>query len=162
MAGSRVFGLHLASFSTTTNSANSRNWKERGDFLLSSENPSGNYRVMKHLTLIFLTMIGNALAAGTDGFVPLFNGRDLSAPIAAPGVPFLRGIEVQVLDHGYATQYEKQTGKKPDWFTTHGDVFPIHGASTVIAVFRWRTAANHRRSGIIIALSARTALSASA
>ncbi|HEY2952318.1 MAG TPA: family 16 glycoside hydrolase, partial [Verrucomicrobiae bacterium] len=50
-------------------------------------------------------------------------------PIAAPGVPFLRGIEVQVLDHGYATQYEKQTGKKPDWFTTHGDVFPIHGAT---------------------------------
>src|SRR4029434_3068208 len=22
-----------------------------------------------------------------------------------------------------------QTGKKSDWFTTHGDVFPIHGAS---------------------------------
>ena len=35
-----------------------------------------------------------------------------------------QGIEVQVLDHGYAEQYEKQTGKKPDWFTTHGDVFP--------------------------------------
>lgn len=35
------------------------------------------------------------------------------------------GIEVQVLDHGYAEQYEKQTGKKPDWFTTHGDVFPV-------------------------------------
>ena len=50
-------------------------------------------------------------------------------PIAAPGVPFLRGIEVQVLDHGYAEQYEKQNGKKSDWFTTHGDVFPIHGAS---------------------------------
>lgn len=38
------------------------------------------------------------------------------------------GIEVQILDHGYAEQYEKQTGKKPDWFTTHGDVFPV-GAS---------------------------------
>ena len=35
------------------------------------------------------------------------------------------GVEVQVLDHGYAEQYEKQTGKKPDWFTTHGDVFPV-------------------------------------
>lgn len=35
------------------------------------------------------------------------------------------GIEVQVLDHGYAEQYEKQTKKKPDWFTTHGDVFPV-------------------------------------
>lgn len=35
------------------------------------------------------------------------------------------GIEVQVLDLGYAEQYEKQTKKKGDWFTTHGDVFPV-------------------------------------
>ena len=38
----------------------------------------------------------------------------------ATGQPFLRAIEVQVLDHGYG---------KSDWFTTHGDVFPIHGSS---------------------------------
>lgn len=49
--------------------------------------------------------------------------------ISAPGVPFLRGIEVQVLDHGYAERWEKENGKKSDWFTTHGDVFPIHGAT---------------------------------
>ena len=35
------------------------------------------------------------------------------------------GIEVQVLDHGYTEKYEKATGKKADWFTTHGDVFPV-------------------------------------
>jgi len=35
------------------------------------------------------------------------------------------GIELQVLDHGYAEDYEKRTKKKPDWFTTHGDVFPV-------------------------------------
>ena len=34
------------------------------------------------------------------------------------------GIEVQVLDHGYVEQYEKQTKKKADWFTSNGDVFP--------------------------------------
>lgn len=34
------------------------------------------------------------------------------------------GIEVQALDHGYAEQYEKAQKKKPDWFTTNGDVFP--------------------------------------
>ncbi len=34
------------------------------------------------------------------------------------------GIEVQVLDHGYTEQYEKQSGKKADWFTSNGDVFP--------------------------------------
>lgn len=35
------------------------------------------------------------------------------------------GIEVQVLDNGYAERYEKRTGKKPDFFSTHGDVFPV-------------------------------------
>lgn len=35
------------------------------------------------------------------------------------------GIEVQVLDHGYTAQYEKETGKKAEWFTTNGDVFPV-------------------------------------
>jgi len=35
------------------------------------------------------------------------------------------GIEVQILDHGYAENYEKQNKKKSDWFTTHGDVFPV-------------------------------------
>lgn len=35
------------------------------------------------------------------------------------------GIEVQVLDHGYTAQFEKDSGKKADWFTTHGDVFPV-------------------------------------
>jgi hypothetical protein len=35
------------------------------------------------------------------------------------------GIEVQVLDLGYTARYEKDTGKKADWFTCHGDVFPV-------------------------------------
>ena len=35
------------------------------------------------------------------------------------------GIEVQILDHGYAENYEKTNKKKSDWFTTHGDVFPV-------------------------------------
>jgi hypothetical protein len=39
------------------------------------------------------------------------------------GLP--HGIECQVLDHGYAEQYERQNKKKSDWFTTHGDVFPV-------------------------------------
>jgi hypothetical protein len=38
------------------------------------------------------------------------------------------GIEVQVLDHGYTEQYEKEYKKKADWFTTNGDVFPVGGA----------------------------------
>jgi hypothetical protein len=36
-----------------------------------------------------------------------------------------KGIECQVLDNGYAERYEKDTGKKAEWFTTHGDVFAV-------------------------------------
>ena len=39
------------------------------------------------------------------------------------GLP--HGIEFQVLDLGYKDQYEKSTGKPANWFTCHGDVFPV-------------------------------------
>lgn len=42
------------------------------------------------------------------------------------GLP--HGIEVQVLDLGYEERYEKENGKKSDWFTSHGDVFPVGAA----------------------------------
>lgn len=42
-----------------------------------------------------------------------------------PGTLPKGGIEVQVLDPEFASNYEKRTGKKGDWFTTHGDVFPV-------------------------------------
>ncbi|MEM7395007.1 MAG: family 16 glycoside hydrolase, partial [Verrucomicrobiota bacterium] len=35
------------------------------------------------------------------------------------------GIEVQVLDLGYAEVYTKKHRKPADWFTSHGDVFPV-------------------------------------
>lgn len=34
------------------------------------------------------------------------------------------GIEVQILDLGYAENWEKKNGSPPNWFTCHGDVFP--------------------------------------
>lgn len=46
--------------------------------------------------------------------------KDLPPNKLPPG-----GIEVQILDHDYAVQYEKRTGKKGDWFGTNGDVFPV-------------------------------------
>jgi hypothetical protein len=35
------------------------------------------------------------------------------------------GIEIQMLDQGYHEKYTKSTGKVGDWFTTHGDIFPV-------------------------------------
>ena len=40
------------------------------------------------------------------------------------------GIEVQILDLGYAEDWEENKGTPPDWFTCHGDVFPC-GTSTM-------------------------------
>lgn len=42
--------------------------------------------------------------------------------ITAKGQPFHRGIEVQVLENAYGE------GRESRGFTTHGDIFPIHGA----------------------------------
>ena len=36
-----------------------------------------------------------------------------------------QGIEIQVLDLGYKTNYEKDGKRKADWFTCHGDVFGV-------------------------------------
>lgn len=40
------------------------------------------------------------------------------------------GIEVQVLDLGYEEDWLRAKGARSDWFTSHGDVFPV-GASTM-------------------------------
>jgi hypothetical protein len=67
-------------------------------------------------------------SAGNSGvfvWVPPLSLEQLSDRSRLPS-----GIEVQVLDHGYAEQYERDHGKKPDWFTTNGDVFSV-GTSSI-------------------------------
>ena len=39
-----------------------------------------------------------------------------------------QGIEVQVLDLGYEENWLKNKGKHSNWFTSHGDVFPVGGS----------------------------------
>ena len=52
-------------------------------------------------------------------------GTEESMKSLKPGQLPPGGIEIQVLDHGYTTEYEKGSGRKADWFTTNGDVFPL-------------------------------------
>lgn len=62
-------------------------------------------------------------AAGNSGVFVWASEKaltDLKRGTLPPG-----GIEVQILDHGYTEQYEKNSGKKADWFTSNGDVFPV-------------------------------------
>ena len=99
-------------------------WSVREGMIHCTGQPTGALRTARQYENFILEVEWRHLEKSGNSGVFIWG-----TPIAAPGVPFLRGIEVQVLDHGYAEQYEKQTGKKPDWFTTHGDVFPIHGAT---------------------------------
>lgn len=62
-------------------------------------------------------------SGGNSGFFVW--ASDASLEGLEPGKLPRGGIEVQVLDHGFAEQYEKRTKKKGDWFTTHGDVFRV-------------------------------------
>lgn len=57
--------------------------------------------------------------------------------LPAVGSPFARGIEVQILDNGYDAK------GKNEWYTTHGDVFPVWGATMTPA---GRICNNGRRS----------------
>ena len=36
-----------------------------------------------------------------------------------------QGIEIQILDLGYEENFLKNKKKRSDWFTSHGDVFPV-------------------------------------
>src|ERR1043166_8617888 len=99
-------------------------WSVRDGLIHCTGHPTGAMRTERQYENFILEVEWRHLNSGGNSGVFIWG-----TPIAAPGVPFLRGIEVQVLDHGYAEQYEKQNGRKPEWFTTHGDVFPIHGAT---------------------------------
>ena len=101
-------------------------WTVKAGVIHCTGKPVGALRTTRHYENFIMEVEWRHLSPGGNSGVFMWG-----SPISAPGVPFLRGIEVQVLDHGYATNYEKQNGKKSDWFTTHGDVFPIHGAKMI-------------------------------
>ena len=65
---------------------------------------------------------------GNSGFYVWATPESIAGLEKGINAPFPRGIEVQVLDHGYTEQYEKESKQKATWFTTDGDVFPVGGS----------------------------------
>ena len=86
--------------------------------------PVGVTRTQKILTNFELVAQWRHLQPGGNSGIFVW-AAESSLEGLKPGTLPRGGIEVQVLDHGYRDQYEKQTGKKADWFTTDGDVFPV-------------------------------------
>lgn len=89
-------------------------------------NPVGVMRTNKEYRNLELVVEWRHLKAAGNSGVFLWAGEKNLASLKRGGLP--EGIEVQILDHGYTDNYRRQTGKEPDWFTTHGDVFPTGAA----------------------------------
>ena len=91
-------------------------WSVQDGMIHCTGHPIGALRTPRQYENFILELEWRHLTSGGNSGVFIW-----ASPIAAPGVPFLRAVEVQVLDHGYNTK------GKNEWYTTHGDVFPIHG-----------------------------------
>lgn len=106
-------------------------WSEVDGSIVCSGKPIGGARSAKTYTNFELVLEWkHATYAGNSGvflWCPESAFTDLP-----PGSLPRSGIEVQVLDLGYETNWEKSKGVPSDWFTSHGDVFPV-GASTMEA-----------------------------
>ena len=99
-------------------------WIWNGDAVRCSGEPVGVTRSTKEYANFELTARWRHLKPGGNSGFFVWATEDSLRGIK-PGELPRGGIEVQVLDHGYTEQYEKSSGKKADWFTTHGDVFPV-------------------------------------
>lgn len=89
-------------------------WAARDGLITCTGKPTGALRTERQYENFIFELEWRHLSSGGNAGIFIW-----SSPLAAPGVPFLRSIEVQVLDGGYGNT---------DSHTTHGDVFPIHGS----------------------------------
>jgi len=104
-------------------------WTEREGVIVGTGQPLGGARTRKPYTNFELVVEWRHLDhAGNSG---LFLWCPESAFTDLPKGQLPRsGIEVQVLDLGYEEDWLREKGARSDWFTSHGDVFPV-GASTM-------------------------------
>jgi hypothetical protein len=114
--------LSLADF--TNVNCHDSTWTEDGGTIHGTGEPVGVIRSKFPLTNFELVAEWRHLKpAGNSGIFLWASDEALQG--LEPGNLPKGGIEVQVLDTGFEDRYVKETGKKADWFTTHGDVFPV-------------------------------------
>jgi hypothetical protein len=134
--------LGAADFTNVNCAPTTWTWTNGGVFCTGE--PVGVIRSTQAVTNLELVVEWRHLKpAGNSGVFLWATQRSITELEAGKGrLP--EGIEVQVLDHGYTTQYEKQSGKKAEWFTTHGDVFPTGSAD--MKPFEPKAPGNSKRS----------------
>ncbi len=105
-------------------------WSWTNGFVYCTGKPVGVIRTKKlHTNFELVAQWRHLQSGGNSGIFVWATPESIKALEEGNGrLP--TGIEVQVLDHGYTEQFEKEHKKKADWFTTHGDVFPT-GSTTM-------------------------------
>jgi hypothetical protein len=114
--------LGESDFVAVNGSSDTWTWKD-GELHCTGQ-PVGVTRSRKPVTNFELLAQWRHLRSGGNSGIFVWASEESLAGLK-PGALPKGGIEVQILDHGFAEQYEKQSGKKGNWFTTHGDVFPV-------------------------------------
>ncbi len=99
-------------------------WTWKGDILYCTGKPVGVMRTKKVYTNFELVVQWQHLKPAGNSGVFIWAPIEVLTGMKPDSLP-KKGIEVQMLDHGYAEQYEKRSGKKGDWFSTNGDVFAV-------------------------------------
>ncbi len=99
-------------------------WKWTDGLAQCTGKPVGVIRSTKEYTNFELVAQWRHLKSGGNSGIFLWATSEGMAGLKPNALPSV-GIEVQVLDHGYQEEYVKKNGKKSDWFTTNGDVFPV-------------------------------------
>lgn len=97
---------------------------QEGDLIKCKGTPVGVVRTVRTFTNFEMVLEWRHLKSGGNSGVFVWATEEGMAGLKPNQLPSV-GIEVQILDHGYTEQYEKSSGKKADWFTTNGDVFPV-------------------------------------
>jgi hypothetical protein len=97
-------------------------WSSADGLIKCNGNCNGGFRSTEQYTNFEMVMEWKHLTRSGNAGVFIWSPKNVVDKMKPGELP--QGIEIQILDHGYAEDYEKNQGKKSDWFTTHGDVFP--------------------------------------
>ena len=106
-------------------------WTRQGDHLVCSGQPLGGARTKKEYENFELVLEWKHHTQGGNSGVFLWCPESAFVDLP-PGQLPRSGIEVQVLDLGYEDNWLAAKGSHSDWFTSHGDVFPV-GTSEMTA-----------------------------
>lgn len=99
-------------------------WKWEGGHAWCTGKPTGVIRYRDALTNFELSAEWMHKQKGGNSGIFVWGTAKSLHNLARGKGRLPHGIEVQVLDLGYREIYEAH-GKKGDWFTSHGDVFPV-------------------------------------